>query len=715
MKWLARAALGLLALLIVLVAGLAIVLPRFANDDAVRARIEAAARQMVGLELRYETIDFALLPPALHVEAPRLLGEAEGEPDFASADLIDLRVGLWPLLRGQFEVASFVVESLSVHLVRTEDGLVLPTPVAPTPAGKEASDAPSEAEATPDSTPAPEAGIMLGIGRIALRDGTIELEDRTLSPPAVTRFENLDITAEGGGFGDPIAVEGGFDVQGGHVSIDGNATLSGPLDLDVQLDALPLDALAPYAGLTGEWAGRLSGVVALAGETGDPSAKSDTLRIEEAAIEDGPLQLAGPVAMDFEVANLSSSVTGPFRVDLTDADLRYGVDFTKAPEVPAVVSGTLASDDAGHLAVDALKLVLRNLEATGSVRTHPSTQLNLQAPAFRMDGWESLVPPLGVAPLKGQLAIPALTLQTEPTRVEGALSLADLDVAVPDFTSIRLNGDIDLQGDALATQGLVATIAEQAIPLALTVKDLFGARDLELGFETKKADSDKLLTALADQPNRLHGPLDSKGTLRGRLSGEGSFTNTLNGRLNFEILKGKIVGGSLLEAVLGPLGSRLAELGRGQGGRDLQRFYGEEFERLSGVLRIAKGEIITEPVELIHREYGAELTGPIALENLALDLRGSFTFYEALDTELAKAFGARKGYTPRQRSVELASIQGEMGSPKVRLATNSATQLAAAYATDAQRGELRRKVDKELGEGTGEIVDRVLEGILGGR
>ena len=714
MKWAVRIGLGLGVLLVAAAAALAVVLPRFANDEAVKSRIEDAARRMVGRELRYERIDFAFLPPSLHVEAPTLSGESPEDPDFASASRLDLRVGLWPLLRGQFEVASFIVEELAVHLVRNEDGLVLPTPVA-----RERETEPG----SPDDAPGPEGpppsesepGIMLGIGRIAIREGRIELEDRTLEPPVTTQLENLDVTARGGAIGDPIDIEGSFDVGGGGVRIDGSATTTGPLDLRLVLEALPLDALVPYAGLEGEWGGKLDGAIDLGGTTDDPSAASEGLRFRGAKVRNGPLALDGDVDVEFGLANARSALAGPFRLDLSDADVRYGNDFTKAPQVPAVVSGRLEPGSQGATGIEDLRLVLRNLEATGRLETGAVTTLELAAAAFETEGWDEIIPPLGLAPLSGRLAIPGLAVTTGPTRLHGKLTLDGLAVAVPDLAPIQLNGDVAFQGEDLETRGLVATVAEQTIPLTLAIQDLFEKRDLRLDLETKAADSNALLTALAEQPDRLHGPLDAKGSLRARLSGDGAFTNTLNGNLDFQILKGKIVGGSLLEAVLGPLGSRLAELGRGQGGRDLQRFYGEEFERLSGTLRIAKGEIITEPVELVHRDYGADLTGPIALDDLSLDMRGAFTFYETLDAELAKAFGARKGYTPRQRTVELASIRGQMGSPKVRLAANSVTQLAAAYATDAQRGELRRKVDKELGEGTGEIVDRVLDGILGGR
>jgi hypothetical protein len=246
---------------------------------------------------------------------------------------------------------------------------------------------------------------------------------------------------------------------------------------------------------------------------------------------------------------------------------------------------------------------------------------------------------------------------------------------------------------------------------------MFDAPRYELAIETTHADTNALLTSYAGQPDRLLGPLDLKGTLRGSVSGERSLLDALSGDLSFGIEKGKIVGASLLQAVLGSFGASLAEAARGHGGKDWERFYGEEFEFLRGALRIADGLLVTDPVTLRYRDYGAQLEGPIRLADLSLDMTGTITLEETLDAELARAFGAGEDYVPERRTISLAKVSGTLGAPKVQLAGSSIANLAAAYASSSQRAELKRRVEKELGAGSGDIVDQgldVLEGLLGG-
>ena len=73
---------------------------------------------------------------------------------------------------------------------------------------------------------------------------------------------------------------------------------------------------------------------------------------------------------------------------------------------------------------------------------------------------------------------------------------------------------------------------------------------------------------------------------------------------------------------------------------------------------------------------------------------------------------------PEKRTIELASVRGQLGAPKVQLAGRSIAQIAAAYAGNAQADELKKRVEKELGPGSGELVDQgleVLKGVLGGK
>src|SRR5207247_2443207 len=111
-----------------------------------------------------------------------------------------------------------------------------------------------------------------------------------------------------------------------------------------------------------------------------------------------------------------------------------------------------------------------------------------------------------------------------------------------------------------------------------------------------------------------------KGTLRGTTSGAASFLDALSGDIALDIENGRIVGVSLLEAVLGSFGERVTEAVRQQGGKDWERFTSDQFQSLRGTLQIAGGRLVTAPVSLTYPDWGAQLEGPIRLADLALDL-----------------------------------------------------------------------------------------------
>ncbi|MGH7337404.1 MAG: AsmA-like C-terminal region-containing protein, partial [Myxococcota bacterium] len=340
------------------------------------------------------------------------------------------------------------------------------------------------------------------------------------------------------------------------------------------------------------------------------------------------------------------------------------------------------------------------------------------ADAFALDGWDKLVPPLGLVKPTGRIAIPRLALSTDPLAVRGEIALDDLVATPPDRAPIVLRGAIQLLGTELRTRDLVARAADQPIRVDASVTQLFEAPRYEVSFETKGADTNALLAGYANQPDRLMGPLDLKGTLRGTTTGENSPLDALSGDIALDIEGGRIVGATLLEAALGSFGARVNEAMRQQGGKDWERFTTDRFSSLLGTLHIENGQLVTSPIELTYPDWGAELEGPIRLADLGLDLTGRITIGAALDAALARAFGARNEYVPEKRTIDLASVRGQLGAPKVQLAGKSIANIAAAYAGQIQTDELKKRLEKELGPGSGELVDQGLEalkGVLGGK
>jgi hypothetical protein len=639
MRWLVRAALAVLLLAALAIGALAWALPRLAKSEAARAKISASARDALGRELRYGEIGAGLFPPSLIVEEAEVAGEAAGDPAFARAKRIALRVELWPLFRRQLEVTSLAIDGLALHLVRTKEGLVLP--------GRGGSEPPEPPESGTRPSPSEDGGLAFGIRDLAVSDGAVVLEDRSASPAATWSVADVDLTATSEASGRPIEIDGKLE----HV-------------------------------------------------------------------EGGALEVNGPVSFEAELDRLGAGATGAFTVDARSARAVYGADFHKPVGTAAALRGRVAAGEGGALAIEGLELELKNLVARGALRTAPHTELSLSADAFEVAGWDALVSLLGMVKPTGRIAIPKLVLTTDPLAARGQIALEDLVATPPDRAPVALRGAIDLLGTELRTRDLVARAAEQPIRVAASVTQLFEAPRYEVSFETSGADTNALLAGYAKQPDRLLGPLNLKGALRGTRSGETSLLDALSGDIALDIDHGRIVGVSLLEAVLGSFGSRIADAVREQGGKDWERFTSDQFESLRAALQIADGRILATPITLTYPDWGAELEGPIRLADLALELKGRLTIEETLDGAIARAFGARSGYVPQTRVVDLASVRGSLGEPKVQITGSAVATLAAAYVGQTEREELKKKIEKELGPGSGEIVDQgldVLQDLLGGK
>ena len=706
MRWLVRGAIAVALLLVLAVGGLLAVLPKLAASESTRARIQQASRDAIGRELDYESIDFGLLPPSLQVLRPRLAGATPEAPPLASAERIGLRAALLPLLRGALEVRSLVAVGLELELVRTAEGLELPRREPRTPAASPGK-GPKESDGGAGEGPK----LPVDVRRVLLTDSRIRLEDRAVVPVQI--WELRDVQLEGRPRGSELELDGSAELaSGGAIELSGSIDLGGEADLRFDLDDVALVALSPYLGERVD--GRLGGSVRATGPTGDPAVEAE-LRASDAAY--GATALSGPADLTARLDSVLSQPRGPFALDLSDAALT-GSGFAKPAGTRAQIRGTLGSDTRGELAVDDLRLALRNLEASGALRTAPRPTLTLSAEPFDVKGWGEIVPALALLAPEGRLALSELSVRSAPLDARGNLRIEDGRARLG-REIVGVSGAIELLGDALQGQELAVRAAEQLFQVGLRVDSLFDTPRYRVDFETAEegADVDALLATFAGQEGRVYGPLVGGGRLEGELGGEVDFLEAVRGEMRFGIEDGRIVGVSLLESVLGPLGARLSELGRDRVGGDLKRFYDERFESLSAALRISDGKVLSEPLDLVYQGYSARLEGPIALNDLALDLRGSLTLHEELDATLARAFGAGKDYAPRRRTLPLAAVRGSLGEPKVQLSGSAVEQIATAYAADAYQGELRKKVEKELGPGSGQIVDeglRVLDGLLGG-
>jgi hypothetical protein len=185
-------------------------------------------------------------------------------------------------------------------------------------------------------------------------------------------------------------------------------------------------------------------------------------------------------------------------------------------------------------------------------------------------------------------------------------------------------------------------------------------------------------------------------------------------------VKGRLVGVSLLKSAfeqmgaMGVVGTMAVDAGRLFGGRDVQKFYGDEFDHFHTSARVVNGTLYAEPATILYPGYGADLTGTFSLLDLSIDMKGRLTIFERLDASIAKEVGADADYEPSRRSIPLASVTGTLDAPVVTIAPKSGLAFVTRYPQEIYADKLRGLVDNELGKGASKAIEGALRGILGG-
>jgi hypothetical protein len=565
-KLLIRLGIALVALLILGLVLLAVLLPRLAKSEAVRARIQSAAFDALGRELAYRELDVGLLPPSLLVEEPRLAGQGPGEAALVEAERVALRVELLPLLVRTVVVDSLVVDGAVVRLVRTADGVALPLPAEP-----------------PDATPAPESAaverggtpVSLAIRALELRNAEVLLEDRAVDPPVTWALRDIDAMARGKALDRPIEIEASLKLgSGGAAAVRGTATLAGELDLEVVLDALALGPLRSYlVDADGALDGLLAGTVRVQGPAASLARISADLAIRDAHFTLSDIAVAGAVEARADLTDALGAPGGSFELDASDAELRYGGAFTKPAGVPASVNGRIVTDARGALGIDDVKLRIQGLDAGGRVRMGPPLRVEVESASIELDGAETLVNALAAAPPSGRVRAEKLLFVSDPPALVGVIHFDDLALTPRNLdTPIAVRGALVAQGAELRSRDLELLAGGQLLAVDLRLLDLFGKLRYEIEAAAGGADTNALVTAFAGKPDTLYGPLSLRGAFRGGVDPERPFLDALTGTVRFDIEKGRLVGTSLLQATfsklgaVGTLGSLAVHAGRLFGG-----------------------------------------------------------------------------------------------------------------------------------------------------
>lgn len=682
----ALAALFFLGLLV-----LSLVLPRIAASDAVRTRLTDAVRDATRRELSFDSLGAGLFPPRLELDAPRLSGDAAGPA--ASAERIELRLALLPLLVRAVVVRSLVVERGTLRLERSERGVRLAGEDLPEPPKREA-----PAEAKPERSGGER--FAFGVQRVLLRGSSLQLDDRTREPAPHLALQNLEGEARASAPDAPVDVELRGDLEsGGTLSLRGGGRASGPFEAILELADVELTPFSAYAG-EAQLAARASGTLRASGSGTRPDHAVLDLAVEAVGIAAGEFTASGPLALHAELSGELREPVGPFRLDASGGELTYRRAFRKPAGVQALAEGTLRrerGEGGASLRAEGVTLDLGEVRATGELELAPRLRVALDAPPFEASALEALVPALAGRRLSGKLALVGLRVEAAPLSVHGDLTLDALGIAGPGSEPLVLRGALQGTGEAIEGRQLRVSLAGEEAPLTLRLDDLAGERRLRVAGHLERADSSALVAALGGDRELLSGPLDLDADLTAPLGGAQPPLAAARGEVSLRIAPGRLRNVSLLRSAFQAAGA--AQAARGKDAEALRKHYGDEFESLAGHFHVAGGAARTDDLRLVYGGYTAELRGSVGLADRALDLHG----------ELQVADNG----PGRVRSIPLAAVQGTLDEPRVTLTREALAGVASAYAGDERRREKwEKKLDERLGEGRGKDVLQALDKVL---
>ena len=119
-KIIRRIILAFMASLVLLIGVLTLMVPRLISSDEFRTALNDHVTKTYGASVEWQSIEARLLPPRLLMESPALTART-GNPDEArmAAESADLRLALFPIFVGRFEIDSLILRGVDLILTRT--------------------------------------------------------------------------------------------------------------------------------------------------------------------------------------------------------------------------------------------------------------------------------------------------------------------------------------------------------------------------------------------------------------------------------------------------------------------------------------------------------------------------------------------------------------------------------------------------------------------
>ncbi|MBC8188243.1 MAG: DUF748 domain-containing protein [Proteobacteria bacterium] len=261
-KTVLKVAVALVAVGLLVIAMVAILLPRLVQHDDFQATLREAAAEALGASVEWQSLEAGIFPPRLTIRSAVLEATSMNQ-DAASirAASIDLRLSVLAILQSRVEVDSLVVRGAEIVVTRTAEGLVFPV-------GGER----SAGDFVPHS--ADSSSFDLAIRRVSVSGSRIIVRDQTLSAAVEWRFEDFELEAGSRIRSLSLEVKMAARIENqerdaGRIGVNGTVQLDGTFDLEIQFDELLVAAFNEYirsaqadaeteTAVTGVLSGRIS-------------------------------------------------------------------------------------------------------------------------------------------------------------------------------------------------------------------------------------------------------------------------------------------------------------------------------------------------------------------------------------------------------------------------------------------------------------------------
>lgn len=663
---------GLLVLAFVLAAMLV-------DPQALTQPIAEQASVALGQPVQLGEVDLALFP----TPAARVHSVVVGPEDAPLAEISEIRlnISLLGLLAGQVALRSLEIDEPVVKLPMGPDGLPL-LPLPPAEPAKPKSEAGERAEAEVESEAA-----LLAISEIVIRNGSIASGPWALEDLAVDGSLALDGTAA---FQIGANLVGLARIDQVEVEIAGLIEGAPSWTASGELSEIALMTLRERLALDFELEGSGHAKFQAAGR--EEVVESGQVSFEASALKyaSGEMTATG--------ATQASAVLGEqWQLDLSNTEIRQGELLHKPAGSRLIASGELGTEPSVE-ALGSFRLQLIEDELRGHM------DLGAASPKVTLESGTVELAPLAawfqgeVKPSAGQLVLDDLAIGLDPLAVHGAMMIQAVELALEHGTA-SVSGQVRGEGSRVVAAPLEVTVGGQISTLQ-AVYDLESG-SVQIDGDTSAAQVDPLVRALTgDSP--LSGVLTSRMALAGPPTLPG-----LAGKGSFEITEGELRGVSIMKTVLGEISALPILMARVRG-KDLSRYEEEEFRRLAGDFRLRGEYAHIDNLVLEYRNATIDLAGTVGVPSGELNLKGTLTLSKELDAELA---GTEQG-SAKRRVIPITGVRGTVSEPKVVLDRDA---LSAALATYATGGELRDRLEEQLGPGGADAVEGVLEKLLRGR